>query len=149
MSAKKGKKGQAVHTRYGRLKLTDSAEDVHANRHAGPRELAREWETYLESLRHSDELEAAVGEAVRAFWAELSATLAGTPTPPLAGPTDDRGFILVWDHGRHHFEVEFLPGETTEWFYRDRGNESFEGGEGPLTKVVEAARDYFNRVRAA
>jgi hypothetical protein len=111
--------------------------------------VAQEWETYLQTLRHRDGIEPRLAAAVQAFWSQLTVALEQRPEIPIAGPTEQASFIVVWDHGRHHFEVEFFPGETAEWFYRDRQTESFQGGEGNLEMAVEGARDYFNRLKVS
>ena len=47
-----------------------------------------------------------------------------------------------WDSGRHHLELEIIPGQPAEFFYRDRETEQFWGedytiGDRLPTRVVE------------
>lgn len=107
------------------------------------RDLLDEWEDYLRRLPQSDEVRPGVVKSVLEFWSRFRT--AQIPQPPHATPTDNGGFILSWDRGKHHFEVEFLPtGETVEWFYRDRETEKFEGDEGSLQTAFEMARSYLS-----
>ena len=126
-----------------------SSVHLDADRGTATQNLAQEWEIYLQSLRNGDAIEPQLAVVVQTFWSRLTSALEQRPEPPVAGPTEQATFIVVWDHARHHFEVEFFPGDTAEWFYRDRQTESFEDGEGNLELAVEAAQGYFNRVRVA
>ena len=126
-----------------------AAIDVQAKQDTPTQDLEREWQSYLKDLGQSDEVTPAISAAVRAFWSDLTARLGRRPEPPVAGPTEQGTFIVVWDHGRHHFEVEFHPTGTIQWFFRDRKTGAYDGAEGSMEVVVNAARDYFNRVQAA
>jgi hypothetical protein len=44
------------------------------------------------------------------------------PTP-LAAPGEDSGFLLSWDRGSLHLEVEFDSGEVAQWFLWERGTD--------------------------
>lgn len=111
----------------------------------GAHELAGEWDMYLDSLRGKAGIDAQMAKAIRAFWTRLEEDFHHQPPVPVAGPTEQHTFILVWDQGRHHVEVEFLDGDTVEWFYRDRQTESIEAGDGTLELAVHATRGYLDR----
>ena len=42
---------------------------------------------------------------------------------PLAAPGEDSGFMLSWDSGEHHLEVEFDESPVARWFYWKRGSD--------------------------
>lgn len=123
-----------------------SSVNLNGRRETASRSLAEQWTSYLEQLEASQGVEPQVAATVQSFWKQLREDLRRSPRPPVAGPTEQDTFILVWDQGKHHFEVEFLGGGEVEWFYRDRETESFLGAEGELKSAVEAAIDYFRRV---
>jgi hypothetical protein len=58
-------------------------------------------------------------KARRAWWVAWEATGFALPIPAACtGP--DGQLLYVWDRGRHHLELEIIPGQPAEWFYRDR-----------------------------
>ena len=63
--------------------------------------------------------------AVRTLWSEVSGDL----WAPQATPRED-SFLMVWDRGKHHLELEVFSGGTFDWFYRDRVEDTFKAGEG-------------------
>ncbi len=79
-----------------------------------------DWEVFIESL--SDDLK----PSVKTAWATARALRLWAPESSL---TED-GLLMVWDRGRHHIQVEVYPNATFDWFYRDRGHEGYEYGEG-------------------
>jgi hypothetical protein len=62
-------------------------------------------------------------------WSEVM-TLTNWRLPrPSVGLGEDEEVMLCWDAGRHHFEIELIPGKPTEVFYRDRDTENSWGTE--------------------
>jgi hypothetical protein len=61
-------------------------------------------------------------QARKAWWAVWEATTYALPIPAACtGP--DGQMLYVWDRGRHHLELEIIPGQPAEFFYRDRETE--------------------------
>jgi hypothetical protein len=85
------------------------------------------WHGYLQSLgEQGSGLTVELAALVREFWAFASSHAAA----PDASPTDD-GVLLVWDKAAtKHLQVEIFADSTYDWFYRDRGIEGYESGEG-------------------
>lgn len=48
---------------------------------------------------------------------------------PHATVTPDGGFVMSWDKGRHHFEIEVDNSGTYGWFYMDRESSNRAGEE--------------------
>jgi hypothetical protein len=46
---------------------------------------------------------------------------------PAACTGPDGELFYSWDRGRHHLELEIIPGQPAEFFYRDRETEQFWG----------------------
>jgi len=84
------------------------------------------WERYLREMQVRGRLSRIVTKAARALW---SFFLEREPAidVPHAGPTEDGGLLMVWDKGRHHFELEIAPSGRYDWFYRDRDTDKYEG----------------------
>lgn len=77
---------------------------------------------------------------------ELFAALSIASDHRLPAPASCSGpdgvMFYSWDRGRYHLEIEILPDDTAEFFYRDRETEEFWGvdiavGDPIPTKVVE------------
>lgn len=77
------------------------------------------------------------------LFAALSAAF-GHRLPPAAACSGPDGVMFYsWDRGRYHLEVEILPDNTAEFFYRDRETEEFWGvditiGDPIPAEIVEA-----------
>ena len=61
---------------------------------------------------------------------------------PSACTGPDGEMFYAWDSGRHHLELEMIPGQAAEFFYRDRVTEHFWGedyavGDPLPARVVE------------
>jgi hypothetical protein len=39
---------------------------------------------------------------------------------PAACTGPDGQMLYTWDRGKHHLELEIIPGQSAEYFYRDR-----------------------------
>lgn len=80
---------------------------------------------------------------------ELTDGLDDHPSPTAGGGTPQDTFLLEWDNGGHHFEIEIIDrgdrGGLFEWFYlepeRDPG-----AGEGTMAEAIEAASRYLPRM---
>ena len=106
---------------------------------------AAAWQDYLTELNRV--LGSRFAGRVKQFWARLASELRFTVPVPHAGPTpDDDSFILTWDQGRYHFEVEIFRVGRFEWFYRDRETDDCEASEGNLKQAVSAAKMYLRRL---
>jgi hypothetical protein len=79
--------------------------------------------------KRGDSMGAATSRAALALWEKLAAQFALDLESPSAGPTPDHTFLMVWDRGKHHFEIEVLASGDYEWMYRDRVTEYFTGGD--------------------
>lgn len=82
--------------------------------------------------------------AIEAWYAILKETHEKISIPAVCtGP--DGEIFYSWDHGRHHLELEIIPGEPPNFFYRDRETEQYWGedytiGEPLPTKVIATLR---------
>lgn len=78
------------------------------------------WTNYLKDNMQNP----AIAQAA-SFWTIFKSGLEA----PSASQTDD-GFLMVWDKGIHHLQVEiYLSGGVYDWFHRVRGVEKLEGEE--------------------
>lgn len=66
--------------------------------------------------------------ARRAWWAIWEATGFALPVPSACTGPDGQMFYS-WDQGRHHLELEIIPGKPAEFFYRDRETGQFWGDD--------------------
>jgi hypothetical protein len=62
---------------------------------------------------------------------------------PSASPTDEGGFMMVWDRDKHHMELEVLEDRTVEWFYWNRLDDSYDGGRGTIDSLGDLALKRF------
>lgn len=58
-------------------------------------------------------------QARRAWWAVWEATGFALPVPAASSGPDGEMFYS-WDRGWHHLELEIIPGQPAEFFYRNR-----------------------------
>lgn len=108
------------------------------------RSLSTAWKSYLDNLKKV--LPGHFARQVRKLWSDLSKS-AEQPIPH-AGPTQQGSFILTWDVGNQHFEIEVFPDNHFEWFYFDRETDMYEGAEGNRHRAVAAADEYLKRLSA-
>lgn len=65
-------------------------------------------------------------QARRAWWLISEATGFALPIPAACTGPDGEMFYS-WDRGKHHLELEIVPGRSAEFFYRDRETEALWG----------------------
>jgi hypothetical protein len=87
------------------------------------REYSIEWFHYLDNLESVFPVNFA--QAVREMWTKLDSEHLWPPTAALR----DESLLLLWDRGQHHLEIEVFSSGLYDWFYRDRSDNSFTGGE--------------------
>lgn len=120
-------------------------QQVNSSAQLAEERLAVAWGGYLRDL--SEHIPAVVARKVRRFWFDLARH--GRFPPPRAAPINDESFIMSWDQGQRHIEVEIFAKGHLEWFYCDRGVDSYEGSEGSSRQAVVAVSDYLDRLRAS
>jgi len=105
----------------------------------GDSQRALVWESYLEELQ-VEPGRLSAGQAIRVvgFWRTLCTQLDGPSIPTGASALEGDRFAMVWDNGRHHFEVELRPDGLYDWFYMDRESTLREGAENLPSGVVKA-----------
>lgn len=113
---------------------------------SGTQDLNREWLAYIHNLSRETGLPRVFEDLVIEFWDQLTEKTHRVVPIPVAGPTPQDSFMLSWNRGRHHFEVEVFSEGRFEWFYRDRKTDQFEGAEGISPEAVVAARNYLQRL---
>lgn len=110
-------------------------------RDARLQEYASAWAEYLGNLESVTSSELA--QAVRKIWGEVSVDL----WAPQAAPRDD-SFLMVWDRGRHHLEIEIFSSGTYDWFYRDRLEDTFQTQEGvPIHRTPSPLRAFVRKTK--
>ena len=76
----------------------------------------------------------------------ITASLAEHRSPTSGGPTPQDTFLLEWEHGHRHFEIEIVARSghvfECEWYYFEPENEPGSGGAGTMAQAVEAAGRY-------
>ena len=81
------------------------------------------WDQYLRSLTEpSGPLPAQRIRQIERLWECLRRQLAESLALPYATATEAGVFVMTWDHGPHHFEIEILPDDRYDWFYLDRNS---------------------------
>jgi hypothetical protein len=66
-------------------------------------------------------------ELAKQAWSGVLSATAGDMPVPAACTGPDGEMFYSWDRGRHHLELEIIPGQPAEFFYRDRKAEEFWG----------------------
>jgi hypothetical protein len=56
-------------------------------------------------------------------WNAIWAASGGAMPVPAACTGPNGEMFYSWDRGRHHLELEIVPGKAAEFFYRDRETE--------------------------
>lgn len=94
------------------------------------------WTKYVEALPSSK-----LNDLAR----ELTDALEDRPAPTAGGGTPQETFLLEWDNGGHHFEIEIVDrGDSDvlfEWFYLEPEGDPG-AGEGTMAEAVEAAAQH-------
>jgi hypothetical protein len=62
-------------------------------------------------------------------WRDIWTASRGQMSIPAACTGPDGEMFYSWDRGRHHLELEIIPGQPAEFFYRDRETEQFWGDD--------------------
>jgi hypothetical protein len=90
----------------------------------------RSWQSYLRGLSATQggPLTPFRVRQIREFW-EVIERSGGGAGHPHAMATEEGGFSMTWDKGRHHFEIEVNADGTYGWFYMDRDSDLREGEE--------------------
>jgi hypothetical protein len=98
------------------------------------------WRTFVASLAEPPwSFNGEHVSAVTKLWDDLQARL-GHPLPlPLTQPTTAGNIQLAWDQGRHYTEIDILPDEHIEWFYRDRETNELDGTEEESESTISEA----------
>lgn len=83
-------------------------------------------------------ISAGIASAARRAW-EILFEATGYALPIPAACTGPDGKLLYsWDKGRHHLELELIPGQPAEFFYRDRQTGDLWGEDYDLTQALSA-----------
>lgn len=80
-----------------------------------------EWERYLRDL--AEPMGPLPGQRVRqieVLWEGLRRQVEQNLPVPHAMASEAGEFVMTWDHGPHHFEIEVFPDGRYDWFYLDR-----------------------------
>lgn len=72
-------------------------------------------------------------------WRMLWLTSGGQIPVPAACTGPDGEMFYSWDRGQYHLELEILPGQPAEFFYRDRITEQFWGEDYTIGEPLPAA----------
>jgi hypothetical protein len=98
------------------------------------------WRAYLDSLgKPEGPFSSSQVRVIKDFLASLPPfTLL-----PSASPTDEGGFMMVWDRDKHHMELEVLEDRSVEWFYWNRLDDSYDGGRGTIDSFGDLALKRF------
>jgi hypothetical protein len=88
------------------------------------------WSQYLHSLMEpSGPLSAPRVREIERLWECLRGQMAASLTLPYATATETGQFVMTWDRGPRHFEIEILPDGRYDWFYLDRSSGERAGEE--------------------
>ena len=81
------------------------------------------WERYLRNLAEpSGPLSNQRVRQIEVLWGHLQKQLEKPLPPPHAMASEEGEFVMTWDRGSHHFEIEVLPDGRHGWFYLDRAS---------------------------
>lgn len=102
---------------------------------------AATWADYLETLESV--VTPPLAQAVRKVWAKIGPDL----WAPEATPREE-SFLLVWDRGRHHLQMEIFSAGTYDWFHRDRSANTFQAQEDvPVGRIPSPLRAAIRKTR--
>jgi hypothetical protein len=104
------------------------------------------WRAYLDSLGKP---EGPFSSSHLRVIKDFLASLPPFTLLPSASPTDEGGFMMVWDRDKHHMEVEVLEDRTVEWFYWNRLDDSYDGGRGTTDSLGDLALKRFEETIGA
>lgn len=80
-----------------------------------------DWERYLHDLTEpSGPLSHQRVRQIETLWEHLQRRVAEHLPLPHAMASETGEFVMTWDRGPHHFEIEMLPNGSYDWFYLDR-----------------------------
>lgn len=80
-----------------------------------------DWEKYLRNLAEpSGPLPSQRVRQIEALWERLRRRVEEHLPLPHALASETGEFVMAWDRGPHHFEIEVLPNGSYDWFYLDR-----------------------------
>lgn len=80
-----------------------------------------DWERYLRTLQEpSGPLPAQRVRQIEILWEHLQGRVEKHLPLPHAMASEAGEFVMTWDRGPHHFEIEVLPDGGYDWFYLDR-----------------------------
>lgn len=108
-----------------------------------------DWERYLRSLAEpSGPLPGQRVRQIEALWEALQGRIEKHLPHPYAMAADTGEFVMTWDRGPHHFEIEVLPNGRYDWFYLDRTSGERLGEEEPLGAFSAEMVSYLRRTVA-
>ena len=64
---------------------------------------------------------------------------------PAAVTGPDGEMFYSWNRGPHHLELEIIPGQPAEWFYRNRETEEYAGDDWTVGEIFP--KGWFHKVR--
>jgi hypothetical protein len=78
---------------------------------------------------HDPAVTPATAELARRAWEQIRAATGNRMPVPAACTVPDGQIFYCWDHHRHHLELEIIPNEPADYFYRDRQTNEYWGEE--------------------
>lgn len=82
------------------------------------REMA--WQEFVSGLQESGSICAEQILEVRKFWRQLTNVFGISAPLPITQPTDEHAIQLAWNSSSEYLDIEFLPKNKVNWFYRNR-----------------------------
>lgn len=127
---------------------SDMAASVKTRSAAAPGSRVQKLSEYLRALSERDRVPIAVVEQAWEAWSALATTDA-VPVPD-AAPGPDGQLLFTWDREAHHLELEFSPGATPSFFYRNRQTaevweDEWRPGESIPTQVRTRLAHFYDR----
>jgi hypothetical protein len=122
-----------------------------------PRSITMASDAHTEHMRYLDEVSAGDDPLITSItatlaaqaWEQVRAATGDTMPVPSACTGPDGQMFYGWDRGRHHLELEIIPGKPADYFYRDRQTNECWGEEytvgDPLPGPVLAILSYFTK----
>jgi hypothetical protein len=77
---------------------------------------------YLDRITANNQVTPQMAGLAWEAWNKLSVATENALPVPDAGPGPDGEILYTWDRGEHHFELEILPADPAEFFYRNRNS---------------------------
>jgi hypothetical protein len=98
-----------------------------------------DWRGYLRRLvEPSGPLSSSRVHQIERLWESLQDQVCRNLPPPYATATEEGEFVMTWDNGPFHFEIEVLPQGSYDWFYFDRDSGERRGEEGQFLDAFSA-----------